>query len=40
MERKDFNKQSQQADIGTPCDNYIHLCTTIYNISTALRETQ
>ena len=40
MKRKNFNNQSQQADIGTPCDNYIHSCVAIHNISTALRETQ
>ena len=40
MKRKDLNKQSQQADIGIPCDNYIQSCATILNISTALVETQ
>ena len=40
MKRKDFNKQSQQAEIGTPYDNYIHSYATIHNISTALGETQ
>ena len=40
MKREDFNKQSQQADIHTPCDNYIYSCAAIQNISTDLEETQ